>query len=247
MNDDDDIMDDCEEEPEKKKNIMTAKNVVIERQKDLKKVIMPEGMTFRELAKWAKRKEQEDEKEVRIDEIIPGYPTDAAFALMKAMAEIYGWTNLVPTPSFWGSSPPAMISLKTGVRESDTVQVAWGRMQIPNVDGYLECSIAVQDKRPMFKLDGVVRNKNIEEIRQLAARTREILSKESIYRGKAVSVEFPECLEDYNIRDCPKFIDTASVDMDGLIFSRHYIYHGFGYSLFFHGRHQLLARDDRAG
>lgn len=196
-----------------------AKNVRIEQRG--KKIIIPEEMELAEAGEWIKRKCKENEMEVSLDEVIEGYPLDAAYAFTRAMAEIYGWTGMVPTPGFWGAkNPPEMYGLQTGPNTEDTVQVPWGRFVVPNIDGFLQAHTALRNGWPQFCIGGVVKNKDKEACAKIAQLARDILASSSIYRGRAIRVKFPKNLEDFSIRDCPTFMQTASIKEDELIFSQ---------------------------
>jgi transitional endoplasmic reticulum ATPase len=185
-----------------------------------KKIILPEGMSFNEAAIWIERKKEEDEMVVSIDEVIEGYPLDAAYAFARALSDIYGWTGMVPTPGFWGTqNPPDMFGLQTGPNNSDTVQVPWGRFKVPNVDGYLQSHIVPRNGWPYFCIGGEVKNKDKEECAKIARRARQILAESSIYRNRAIRIKFPDDPRNFNIRDCPSFMDTSDINPDNLIFS----------------------------
>lgn len=197
---------------------MSADDISIERRG--KKIVVPEGMSLGEAGEWIKRKRKEDDMTVAIDEVIEGYPLDAAYAFSRAMAEIYGWTGMVPTPGFWGSeNPPAMIGLQTGPKTENVVQVPWGRFVVPNIDGYLSTDLALRNGWPQFCITGEVKNKDKSACSRIAQKARDILSSSSIYRGKAIRIKFPEDLRKFNMRDCPTFIDTSNVKPSELIFS----------------------------
>lgn len=202
-----------------KKLKFSADNVAIERRG--KKIILPDGMSFDEAAVWIRRKQQEDAMTVGLEEVIEGYPLDAAHAFSRAMAEIYGWTGMRPTPGFFGSTPPRMIGVQTGPGSEDTVQVPWGTFVIPNVDGTLSTSLVLKNGWPHFSIGGEVKNRDKAECAAIARRARELLKTESLYRGKAFRVEFPDDLDDFSIRNGPEFIDTSKTDPKELIFSKH--------------------------
>jgi hypothetical protein len=71
-------------------------NVEIVNQGD--QIVLPEGMSATKGIEWLKRREQEDEREVGINEPIEAYPLDGAHAFMVALKRKYGWQSLVPTP-----------------------------------------------------------------------------------------------------------------------------------------------------
>lgn len=195
------------------------------RQKDVNvvregtQIILPENMTWDEGIEWLSRKKVEDERRVKIYEEIDAFPLDGAFALTKALSRRFGWTDLVPTPGFFGEeNPPVMIGVEVAVGK--TVQVPWGRMQIPGVSGFVQTGITKKDERPIFVLNGECKKKHKEIIAQIADDIREIVRLESIYRGKAIMISFPDPEAPFDPKKCPKFMDVSNVRPEELIFSR---------------------------
>jgi transitional endoplasmic reticulum ATPase len=181
-----------------------------------KKIIIPEEMSYEEAIKWLHRKKEEEETEVSVSEPLQGYPFDGALAFSKAMADLYGWSNMVPTPGFFGPRPPAMIGLEVGFGE--TVQVPWGSFAIPGVEGRLETTVDVRDGLPLMVVSGTVLQKHKREVKKLCDRAREFLREESIYRGKAIRVSFPEDPNYFDVREAPKFLDVSQTKPSELIF-----------------------------
>lgn len=183
-----------------------------------KEIILPSGMSYDEGIKWLKRRRDEDEQEINVDEIVDAYPLDGAHAFTMAMADIYGWVQAVPTPGFFGPQPPMMVGVQTDV--DTTVQVPWGRFQIPNVEGWVATGINwLEGGVAQFRLFGVVKQKHKAEIARLAERTREFARERSIYKGKAISIKLPSQDDDFDpINDAPKFIDTRNTNPSDLIF-----------------------------
>lgn len=183
-----------------------------------KEIILPSGMSFDEGIKWLKRRRDEDEQEVNINEVIDAYPLDGAHAFTLAMADIYGWVQAVPTPGFFGPQPPMMVGVETDV--GVTVQVPWGRFNIPNVEGWVATGINwLEGGVAQFRLVGAVKQKHKAEIARLAERTREFAREKSIYKGKAISIKLPDEGEDFDpVNDAPKFIDTRGTNPADLIF-----------------------------
>lgn len=193
------------------------KSVRVEYEGD--KIVLPVGMGFNEAISWMERKRDEENTEVAISEDIDAFPLDGAVAFSNVLSRRYGWTNLVPTPGFFGDSPPAMIGVEVGPGE--TVQVPWGRCKIPKISGYLETSFNVKEGRPVFRLAGVVRRKDEKIINEIAHEVREEVRQNSIYRGQAIKMKFRD--EDGNRPDfdpsfCPTFIDVTKIDESDLIF-----------------------------
>lgn len=205
-----------DEDGNKKKMLMTAKNVDIEHSGT--KIIIPKGMPLREAKIWVNRKIDEENLVVSIDEPIEGYPLDAAYAFTKAMSKIYGWTHMIPIPGFFGDTPPTMVQLM--INRTESVQVPWGRMEIPGVDGFIQSGITRKNGRFIFSLRGSVKNKDKIAVADLVAEAKKILNKDSIYRGKAICVKFPdEDDDDFNIHDCPSFLDVDTVNENELVFN----------------------------
>lgn len=205
------------EEDGSKKKKKVFKDVSVLQEGD--KIILPEGMDFDEGIKWLQRKQVEELREVAINEQIDAFPLDGALAFHKAIARKYGFAGLIPTPGFWGPRPPVMIGVN--VSPKTTVQVPWGRLEIPNIKGFLQTQVDQKDGRHVFVIGGAVLQKHKKEISELAQATRDIVREESIYRGKAIKVSFPELNpHDFDpTSNPPKFIDTASVSSEELIFS----------------------------
>lgn len=194
----------------KKNEEVTARNVSIDRMGT--KIILPKdpALSYKQSIEVIERKMREEETEVAINEPIEAYPMDGAVAMSKAMQEIFGWTEMIPTPSWFGANPPTMIAVKVGPRETRTIP--WGRFSLPGIDGYIEFGIMESDDRTFFVLRGIVRQKHQPAIHALAERAREISREESIYKGKALIVDF-----DNGWQDQIDFIDVSQVKPEELI------------------------------
>ena len=202
------------------KNQTEDKMVDVDWNRESKQILLPENMSLRDAIKWLERKEEELEQEVGINEVFNAYPGDGAHAMVKALQAIYGFTALKSKRGMFGSTPPTMIGVKTGPNPEDSVQVPWGQVQIPGVEGYLETGFQIVKGRPVFSLGGVVKRKNEKEVAEVARHIREYLADNSIYQGKAIRIEFPN-LEDANsLQDFePEFLDLSNVRPEELIFS----------------------------
>lgn len=181
-------------------------------------ITLPTGMSPQEGVKWLQRKMAEDDRTVAINEQIDAFPLDGAYALARALNRKYGFTSLVPTPSFFGERPPVLIGVS--INANTTVQVPWGRMQIPNVAGHLSTHVSQKDGRQIFVIGGEVKQRHKAEIAEIAQMAREIVRNESIYKGKAIKVSFPNISpEDFDpTAHAPKFIDVTTVNESDLIF-----------------------------
>lgn len=178
-------------------------------------IIIPEGMSAKDAMMHLKRREEQDNTSVAVLHMIETFPLDGAFALLKALRFKYGWADLAPTPGFFGSTPPAMVGVE--VAPGETVQIPWGRMQVPGVEGYIEPQISKKDGRFIFAIGGEVKRKNEKQIQEIADLTRQFVKDSSIYKGKAIRWGFTPQGRNFDINDVPKFIDTSKIDTDMLV------------------------------
>ena len=184
-------------------------------------IILPPGMTFDEGITWLTRKKEADEKEIAIMEVVDAFPLEGAYAFKRALDRRYGFTALVNTPGFFGSNPPVMIGVEVG--PGKTEQVPWGRLSVPGIAGYFETSLTQKDGQFKFVIQGKTKQKHKEAVAQLAELTRSIARDESIYKGRAIRVSFPDPEEvaEGNVNPLdyqPKFLNLDHVVEEDLIF-----------------------------
>lgn len=194
----------------------TVKDVEVIRQGT--QIILPLKMDWDEGIEWLRRKRDEDEKDVGVHYELPYSPLDGAVAFHKALAHTYGWADLVPTPGFWGDTPPTMIGVPISVSERQ--QVPWGRVQVPGVAGFLQTSL-IAEPVPRFVINGKVKKKHENEIKKLVDLTESFLREGSIYKGQAIKVSYEWQREgnDFDPSEhCPHFISLAGTSEADLIF-----------------------------
>ena len=199
-----------------------VKNVVMEESED-NIIRYPKGMSLKQLSEWALRKDQEEQKVVAFREELTGaYPLDALVCFNKALAKIHGWVDLRPTPGFFGSTPPTMLSVPISV--NDTMQVAYGNFQVPNIEGTITTAWNMSPgRRPSFIISGNVRQKSVPKVKEIAQMTKQLLITDSIYKGKAIQVnwDWERLGNDFDImEDSPKFMDLHEVKPNELILSK---------------------------
>lgn len=198
---------------------LNFKDVGVVRDKDVTQIMLPGGMSIDEGMIWLKRQKDEEERTVGVSHELNYSPLDGAVAFHKAISQIYGFSSLVPTPGFFGDTPPTMVGVQ--VSPTETVQVPWGRVEIPGIEGFLTTGIK-WEPNPCFVINGQVKRKSEGKVHDLVDVTRKILQENSIYKGKSIKVSFEwkRNDEDFDpMADCPQFIELSGVDEDDLIFS----------------------------
>lgn len=157
-----------------------------------------------------------DENQIMtVSEMITGYPFDAAVAFVKAMKETYGWSSPVPTPGFFGPKPPQLLTVKTGPEHTDTIQVPIGSYKIPGIENLITVQIQPQG----FYVGGKCRKREKAVIMDLVALSKKIMDRESIYRGKALSLTVDDQGQ-LNRNMEPTFLHTKHVRPEELIMSK---------------------------
>lgn len=201
----------------KDKKKETAVDVLWNQDKKVKKIILPESMKIPTAIDWLERKMTELEKRIELSETYNYYPTDGAVAFWRALEAIYGFADPQAKQSWFGEQPPTFITVRTSV--TDTIRVPVGEIKVPDLDGSFYSSWKIQKGKPAFHLTYVGKKKNKEEVERVIATTRDILEKDSIYKGKAIRVNFPDLEHVESIDEFePEFMDTAQTDPTTLIF-----------------------------
>lgn len=190
------------------------------------KIVLPKqpNMMSLEAARDAiDRKIEEENTFMDLGEQIQGYPFDAMAAFVKAMRDIYGWTSLVPRRGFFDVSPE-LHTVRVGPNPKDTIQVPMGKFQLPGVENPIYVHIAADHgggdiMRPVLCIHATVRKREQHLVRDLVARAREIMSTDSIYKGKALRLRVTDKGR-INFGLEPEFLDTSKIDVNGLVLSR---------------------------
>lgn len=181
------------------------------------KLVVPESMGWRDVIDHAKQQLQHDEETVAINATIDCFVFDGAYALNRVLADKFGWVRNVPTPGFWGDEPPTMLGVRVGLNE--TIQVPWGRIRLPGVEGFIETSVAKKDGRFIFRIGGEVKRKHEKQLTQIVDAVRKFVRENSLYKGKAIEIKFHDEHGDVIRMPEPEFLDLTAVKETELIFS----------------------------
>ncbi len=182
-----------------------------------KTIVVPKEMRPERAVEWVKRWAEAEQQVVSVSETIDGVPIDAALALNRAVQHEFGVSEL--KNGFWGTPPP-FISVPTSHR-GENVDVYVGTMSFP---GFEDATIGVSADNDNLRLSigGRVRQKDMPLLKQLIETARRFLREQSLYKGKAFSVDLEEKNEDedqgmvlptfWNVEEEKPFIVSADVE-----------------------------------
>lgn len=181
------------------------------------KIILPEQMKLGDAIDLLKRRQKYDEEEVVVRRTYNVFPWDGAHALMNALTERYGWAAAEATPGFFGSNPPQMLDVQVGYGR--TKKVPWGRFSLPQVEGFVQTSVAKKDGRISFELVAKVLRADERTIELLFDTVEEKLRTESIYMGQAIKIRFRDNDGDLLEMPEPEFMNLQGITRDSLVYS----------------------------
>ena len=186
-----------------------------------KTFILPDGMDEEKAADYLLKVANAKRQPVKVHEIIRGFPFDAALCFMEVLQEQFGWATPVPTPGFFGDTPPTMMEVQVSHKPNDTRQIFWGDFILPSMDGCLTAAMdddPDHEHRKVFIISGTVRKKDEGKVKAIVAGVREKIATTSVYRGQAIKVKTTNRGQ-IRYNTAPDFLDVSGAKMDELIFS----------------------------
>jgi len=164
------------------------------------------------------RRKKDEETEYAMEEFIAGAFWDAGLAFYKAMQVTYGWVSTQGEMGWFGRMRPNMITIKTGPKPRDVVQMPMGEFQVPNITNPINARPHTKNGVPGFQVSGRAKKAEQAFLIELCNLAREILNRESIYRGRAVRLRVDDG-GDIKFSMEPEFIDLEKVSESDLIFN----------------------------
>jgi hypothetical protein len=175
---------------------------------------IPKTLSLKDAVTILQKRLAEEEADVAINEVIEGFPFDAAHALQLVLHERYGFVVNEGGQGWFGPEPCPVIPVSTG--PDSVVQVPFGQFKLPGISGTLMCGFAKVGRRVVFRLTGVVKGKHKSVVSEIAETVRDKLKTHSIYQGQAISITFRdedgEKLEVLDPSVQPKFLHLDSPD-----------------------------------
>jgi len=159
-----------------------------------KKISLPRGMTYKRAFEILTRLKEEAETLTQFDRVFLYRPDDGAHATYHCMRARWGMALGKITETFFGVRPAESRTIP--VAFGKTMQVPWGRVEVPHLEG-LEFFILEDEHKEygkVFKLYARGPKKHKAEVEALFDDVQEYLQTKSIYRGQAIigsdSLEF---------------------------------------------------------
>ncbi len=207
-----------------KKDELMFKSVTVQfvESADNKAIALPAGMTLKEGRYWLQKIEEEETRTFSYQYTFAGWaPLDAMWAAYRALAELHGFVHVGDFQSWFGPTPPTMITID--INFGETQQMPWGPIEVSGFSSQLIPEITLVEGQPALKFTATIRNNERAVADKLMKRAENFLKTSSIYRGKAIDVDF-EVVHPRDFRfdptKAPKFWDTAHTNIDELILSK---------------------------
>jgi transitional endoplasmic reticulum ATPase len=180
-------------------------------------LILPEGMSFQDAITLIQSRERYLTEEVAISRTFNVFPWDGAHALKRCIEAKFGWAQGVTVETFFGNHPPKEIDIEISHDRKESI--LWGRIELPNVSGFIECGFSGNNGQICFEADARVLRKDEATIKDLFDRVDKYLKTDSIYIGKAIKIQFTDRDgDDYHIPQI-KFMNTSEYTREKLIYS----------------------------
>lgn len=202
----------------KKDSEEKSRQVVIDIERIGEKIQVPEAVSLDEAIEALEYQRDCEEQVKTFDSPIErAFILDAAYALHLALDELFGYVKQVNT-GFFGTTPPHMVKVPVGINE--VIEVPWGRMVLPGIDGCIETdSRKTSDGRYELKISGAVKQKHMGVINKIIELTKRKVRENSIYKGKAFRLRLSDDDGAPIAMPEPVFFDISEVNPDDLIFS----------------------------
>ena len=158
-------------------------------------VVIPEGMTYDAAISHIKKLKDAEESTVNLDEHIVAYPLDAAHALMLVISESFGFdasfTSSFDTPYGKVDYRPEFVTVHLSANPHDSVQVPFGAFSLPGIEGHFNIHACRNSKgQHSLHMSASIKGKYRDVFTKLVNDVREKLKTNSIYKGKALKIEF---------------------------------------------------------
>lgn len=174
-----------------------------------RKFVLPETCAdLTDAIDFLDQRRRDEETETRFSRTFPYRPYDGAIATARAIKEAFGFSVSKPIRTFFGTEPPELIDVQTGVDQVE--QAPWGALTIPGLKNTTVYLSGTRDEElgTIFQIivDGPRKYRHHAE--GLFLLVQRNLEQSSIYRGHAIDG-----------RETPNFIDVSTVDPTNVVYT----------------------------
>lgn len=170
------------------------------------KLILPAGMEIPVAVELLLRRYEYEQEVIKVTDDFKCYPWDGALALARVLERKFGWAP------HKGQSRTVPIG-----PNGQVASVPWGEFDIPTIRAKLVLSASPDNKGIWHFTVSVTLLRGQEPVaRTIFREVREELIARSIYRGKAIRLDF----SDGDEMPAPEFVDTAKIRSDLLVYSK---------------------------
>lgn len=151
---------------------------------------------------------EQEEEEFGFGRTFNFRPWDGAAAFQRALYRVFGTTGLgKAVHTFFGKIPPKLLTINVGPNE--TLQVPWGRVQMPTLNATFELDTDYSDDYGiLFRVNVTAPRKQRARLETFFNVIQDELEQRSIYKGKV-----------FNGSDQPEFIDLSGIDENKVVYS----------------------------
>lgn len=178
---------------------------------------IPEGWSYDDVIKFCQTAKEREEQVVKVHDKIVAFPLDGALALYKALERTFG-VALVQGSEFMGRKGEVQI-VQVEVNPGEYVQIPWGEFPLPAGGGTISIGAGYDNGHPILNVACKTQRKYEKAIREIVALAQQIVKAESIYKGKALRLDWESGMLGGEFADV-KFMHTAHVGPADLVFSR---------------------------
>lgn len=189
---------------------------------------LPLGMGYEEGRYWLTKMEEEETRTFQFDFKFTGWAImDAMWAVYQAAVKLHGFAHIAEEQhnGFFGSwsTPPRLITIPIG--HNETKQIPWGPIEVNGISAKLHPEIIMDDGHFALQFSAEIKNNERQTADKLMRLALEILDSKSIYRGKAIEMDFavmqPGNFSSFDPNKAPKYMDLGDPQIDELVLSNY--------------------------
>lgn len=171
--------------------------------------IKPEVKTYGQMAEIATAAAKEEQEICNPTRVFQYRPWDGAHATAKVLFDVWGYAGFgktIPATFFSPERPPQRMTINVGPNE--TIEIPWGWLAVPDLKATLKLGATMDSEKGQLFVLSVECPKLMEKaVNGLFKLIEEELSKNSIYKGKAITAA-----------EQAEFIDLSKLRPEEIVF-----------------------------